>query len=262
MRRRLQGRIMKSKEKYNEAFIYDESALERETSTIEPRFGAFLHRVVGNGNLVLDVGCGTGRYTVHSKRAGNVVVGSELVQSAAVGARRRGLDVIVADSETRFPFRDETFDRAQCIEVIEHLMDPVSTLREINRVLKLGGELFISTPNAAWWAHRFLMFCGITSFGHSPTYPVEVNMHIRHFTLSTLRDFLQRMGFEVLRTQGTYTGFPSALIEYFPSLGGVLRLIGKLTGGLGFLAKKNIWPSLTSAGLVFHVRKIGAPEST
>jgi 2-polyprenyl-3-methyl-5-hydroxy-6-metoxy-1,4-benzoquinol methylase len=252
---------MKSKEKYNEAFIYDESALEREALTVEPRFGAFLHRVVGKGNLVLDIGCGTGRYSVHSKRAGNTVIGSELVHSAAMGARKRGLDVIVADSEVQFPFRDGTFDRAQCIEVIEHLMDPVSTLGEINRVLKQGGELFISTPNAAWWAHRFLMLCGITSFGHSPTYPVEVNMHIRHFTKTTLRDFLNRMGFEVVGTQGTYTGFPSALIEYFPSVGGLLRVIGKLTGGLGFLAKKNIWPSLTSAGLVFHVRKVAPPTT-
>ncbi len=252
---------MKSKERFNEALIYDESSLEREASSIEPRFGAFLHRVVGNGNRVLDVGCGTGRYTIHAKRAGNTVIGSELVHSAAVGARKRGLDVIVADSETQFPFPDACFDRAQCIEVIEHLMDPTATLREINRVLKPGGELFISTPNAAWWAHRFLMLAGITSFGHSPAYPVEVNMHIRHFTMSTLRAFLRRMGFEVVRTQGTYTGFPSALIEYFPSIGGLLRLLGRLTGGLGFLAKNNIWPSLTSAGLVFHVRKIGSSES-
>lgn len=247
---------MRSKEKYNETYIYDDSSLEREVLTIEPRFGAFLQRVVGTNNLVLDIGCGTGRYTIHSQRAGNRVIGSELVYSAAVGAKKRGLDVIVGDSETSFPFADETFDRAQCIEVIEHLMDPVSTLKEINRVLKVGGELFISTPNAAWWAHRVLMLLGITSFGHSPTYPVEVNMHIRHFTMSTLRDFLERMGFEVLRTQGTYTGFPSALTEYFPRLGGIFNLIGKITGGLGFLAKKNIWPSLTSAGLVFQVRKI------
>lgn len=251
---------MKSKATYNEAFIYDESSLERETLAIEPRFGSFLHRVVGSGNLVLDVGCGTGRYTVHSKNAGNTVIGSELVFTAASGARKRGLNVIVADSENSFPFADATFDRAQCIEVIEHLMDPVATLREINRVLKPGAELFISTPNAAWWAHRFLMICGITSFGHSPMYPVEVNMHIRHFTKKTLKEFLQRMGFEVIATQGTYMGFPSALIEYFPRFRGVLGLISTITGGLGFLAKRNIWPSLTSAGLVFHVRKISAPQ--
>jgi 2-polyprenyl-3-methyl-5-hydroxy-6-metoxy-1,4-benzoquinol methylase len=250
---------MKSKEKFNETFIYDDSAVDRESSDIEPRFGAFLLSVMGKGNLVLDVGCGTGRYSIHTKNAGNTVIGSELVQSAAMGARRRGLEVLVADSETTFPFADESFDRVQCIEVIEHLMDPVSTLREINRVLKPGGEIFISTPNAAWWAHRFLMITGITSFGHSPAYPVEVNMHIRHFTMSTLKDFLHRMGFDVVRTQGTYTGFPSALVEYFPGMAWLLNPLSKITGGLGFMAKKNIWPAMSSAGLVFHARKTSDP---
>jgi 2-polyprenyl-3-methyl-5-hydroxy-6-metoxy-1,4-benzoquinol methylase len=252
---------MKSKSRYNEEFIYDGSAVEREGSSIEPRFGAMLLSVAGSGHRVLDVGCGTGRYTVHTKNAGNTVVGIELVQSAALGARARGLDVVVVDSETAFPFADGTFDRVQCIEVIEHLMDPVTTLREIHRVLAPGGELFISTPNATWWAHRALMMSGIPSFGHSPAYPVEVNMHIRHFSTKTLQRFLERMGFTVLRRQGTYTGFPGALAEYAPKgLAAALRGLNAMTRGLGFLAKHGIWLSLTSAGLVFHVRKTRASQ--
>jgi SAM-dependent methyltransferase len=247
---------MKSKSRYNEEFIYDDSAVGREESAIEPRFGAFLLETAGSGNRLLDVGCGTGRYTIHAKNAGNRVVGAELVFRAASGARRRGLDVAVIDSEDPFPFPDGVFDRVQCIEVIEHLMNPVATLREIHRVLKSGGELFVSTPNAAWWAHRALMLAGVTSFGHSPRYPVEVNMHIRHFTTKTLRGFLERSGFAVIDRRGTYTGFPSALSEYSPRwLAAIFNGIAKITGGLGFLAKKRIWLSMTSAGLVFRARK-------
>jgi 2-polyprenyl-3-methyl-5-hydroxy-6-metoxy-1,4-benzoquinol methylase len=248
---------MSKKRVFNEEFIYDASSLEREALQVEPRFGAFLRSVVGEGHLVLDVGCGTGRYTAFSK-AGNVIVGSELVINAAKNARRRGLEyIIVADSEDSFPLCDAAFDRVQCIEVVEHLLDPVTTLNEINRVLKPGGELFLSTPNAAWWAHRVLMLCGITSFGHSPAYPVEVNMHIRHFTTKTLRQFLERAGFTIVKTQGTFTGFPGALSEYAPKwLARIFNFINKITGGFGFLAKNHVWLSLTSAGLVFHARKI------
>jgi 2-polyprenyl-3-methyl-5-hydroxy-6-metoxy-1,4-benzoquinol methylase len=248
---------MSKKRAFNEEFIYDASAIQREALNVEPRFGAFLRSVVGENHLVLDVGCGTGRYTAFSKK-GNSIVGSELVFSAAKNAKRRGLEnIIVADSEDLFPFCDGAFDRAQCIEVIEHLLDPVTTLKEINRVMKADGELFISTPNAAWWAHRVLMLCGITSFGHSPAYPVEVNMHIRHFTMKTLRQFLERSGFTVIKTQGTYMGFPGALSEYAPKwLAGIFNLINKITGGFGFLAKSHVWLSLTSAGLVVHARKV------
>lgn len=248
---------MKKKAQFNEEFIYDSSAIEREVTPIEPRFGAFLLSSIGSGKKVLDVGCGTGRYTIHTLNAGNNVIGSELVLNAAKGARSRGIQVIAADSEAPFPFPDESFDALQFIEVVEHLMEPVITLREMNRVLKPNGDLFISTPNAAWWAHRVLLLCGVTSFGYSPTYPVEVNMHIRHFTFKTLREFLERSGFSVVKAQGTFTGFPGALAEYSPPiLARVFNVLSKLVGGLGFLAKNNIWLSLTSAGIVYHAKKV------
>lgn len=248
---------MSSKSKFNEEFIYDDSAQDRESSTVEPRFGGFLRAVIGTKQFVLDVGCGTGRYTKHVQDGGNTTVGLELVPRAAMLASRRGLPVLVGDSEKAFPFRSESFDCVMCVEVIEHLMEPTTTLQEINRCMKPSGTLFLSTPNAAWWAHRVLLLGGIPSFGHAPRYPVEINMHIRHFTMKTLKQFLIRSGFEVIRTQGTYTGFPGALSEYAPGwLARVLNGMNSLTRGFGFLAKKNILPSLFSAGLVIHARKV------
>jgi len=49
-----------------------------------------------------------------------------------------------------FPFADATFDVALFCEVIEHMqMDPLHALAELNRVLKPGGTLVLTTPNAA-----------------------------------------------------------------------------------------------------------------
>lgn len=56
--------------------------------------------------------------------------------------------------ETPLPIPDETFDVVLCCEVIEHMdVDPMFMLSEANRVLKTGGTLIVTTPNAvSTWA--------------------------------------------------------------------------------------------------------------
>ena len=56
--------------------------------------------------------------------------------------------------ETPLPIPDETFDVVLCCEVIEHMdVDPMFMLSEVNRVLKPGGVLIVTTPNAvSTWA--------------------------------------------------------------------------------------------------------------
>lgn len=52
--------------------------------------------------------------------------------------------------EESFPFADNSFDVVIFAEIIEHLLnDPCKVLREINRVLKIGGTLILTTPNVA-----------------------------------------------------------------------------------------------------------------
>lgn len=50
-------------------------------------------------------------------------------------------------SAEKLDFRDSSFDIALCSDVIEHLPDPALCFREINRVLKPGGTLILTTPN-------------------------------------------------------------------------------------------------------------------
>jgi 2-polyprenyl-3-methyl-5-hydroxy-6-metoxy-1,4-benzoquinol methylase len=61
-------------------------------------------------------------------------------------------DTVAADGK-QLPFKDGSFDAILCLELLEHLYDPVSVLVEFWRLLRVNGELVISTPNAWAWGN-------------------------------------------------------------------------------------------------------------
>jgi len=90
----------------------------------------------GVGPAVLDVGCGDGYLCEQlARRAFRSVVGLDLAASriAYARARYRTLDLTQADV-CRLPFKNGQFDLVTCVEVLEHLPEPETALREMARV--------------------------------------------------------------------------------------------------------------------------------
>ena len=99
----------------------------------------------------------------------------------------------------RFPFDDATFDLVTCCEVIEHLTEnPVHALAEIHRVLRPGGWLVLSTPNAARAGNIASLLRGQNVYDpyHLGT-PLRGSRHSREYTLAELRDLIGGCGFEI-----------------------------------------------------------------
>jgi SAM-dependent methyltransferase len=101
----------------------------------------------------------------------------------------------------RFPFPDDHFDLALCCELIEHLTaDPMQMLIELNRVLKWGGLLILTTPNIS---SAFSL--GKSLAGNSPYVYGEYNpnspgdRHSREYAPSEIRVALNAAGFKVVR---------------------------------------------------------------
>lgn len=108
----------------------------------------------GSENVILEVGTGTGRFTVDLVRNSNLVVGIDASRRMLMLARHRsvqeGLDkkvqLIRADAH-QLPFRSNVFDLCVTINVLNHIEDYANVMKQIQIVLKANGSLVANFPN-------------------------------------------------------------------------------------------------------------------
>ncbi len=103
----------------------------------------------------------------------------------------------------RFPLRKRYFSTILCCELLEHLVgDPMHMMIEINRVLKTGGHLVLTTPNIA----SMRAVAGILQGFHPMLFPAYIRpresgevdaRHNREYTALEIRALLEISGFEV-----------------------------------------------------------------
>lgn len=144
----------------------------------------FREHVGGPGRRVLDVGCRAGALT-QAHLTGNAVVGVDVDREALAEAAQLGIRTVWADAQRRLPFADESFDVVVAGELLEHLADPQALVREASRVLRPGGTLVGSVPNAFRLKNRLRFL-----FGRSPSDdPTMVQLLSPAGLARLLRDF-------------------------------------------------------------------------
>lgn len=102
-----------------------------------------------SGLRVLDAGCGAGEYVAAISSMGASAQGVEYFAHKVQewDARYPGDDRVQQGDLTALPFPDDSFDVVLLNEVLEHVNDERKALKELHRVLRSGGLLFVFSPN-------------------------------------------------------------------------------------------------------------------
>lgn len=104
--------------------------------------------------LILDAGCGAGRFTDVAATLGARVIAVDLsgaVTAARANTRDQGDRVeVIQASLFRLPFRAGTFDGVFCMGVIQHTPDPERVIRRLPHHLKPGGRLAYNFYESDW----------------------------------------------------------------------------------------------------------------
>jgi SAM-dependent methyltransferase len=134
---------------------------------------------------VLDAGCGSGGNLGLLSRwvpRGGSLFGFEYDAEACAAAKRAGLGTIDRGSlPDGIPFGDTRFDLIGLFDVLEHLAQPVESLRALGGRLNSQGALVLTVPALPWlWGPHD-----------------EVHNHYRRYTAATLREHLEAAGFTI-----------------------------------------------------------------
>jgi len=144
-------------------------------------------RQLSHKGRALEIGCGEGWMLAALRSEGWSVVGVERsVASGRFAATENRLPLLVGGLEAFKPV--PTFDLIFMHHVLEHLPDPLTTLRHSAALLRPGGSLLVVVPNLASWQFRF---------ARAGWFHLDVPRHLTHFTPAALRHALNRVGLRI-----------------------------------------------------------------
>jgi SAM-dependent methyltransferase len=158
----------------------------------------------GEGRSLLDIGCNWGRWTVAAAHAGYRATGLDPSSKAVDAARRVAgqlgvqADYVVGDARS-LPFPDGSFDLVFSYSVLQHLSkgDVGLAIREIGRVLRRGGTVWIEMPNARG------LLNAVRRAGRG--FAEGSGFEVRYWTLAELRQAFAAIGTVELLADGFLT---------------------------------------------------------
>lgn len=169
----------------------------------------------GNGEQLIDVGCGSGAFTIGAAKRGYAATGLSWDIRNQQVAQQRAL--MVGAGATEFPIGDarqldamtefkDRFDVVLSLENIEHIIDDRKLMRDLAACLKPGGRLILTTPNYDYRA--------VTAEDDGPFVTEETGWHVRRgYSLAMLRELADESGL-IVEKLGSCSGLLSQKLTW------------------------------------------------
>ena len=224
-----------------------ESFIERVCSALKSKMPG------GESPHILDVGCGTGANLEMLAQFGNAE-GVDVSAEALEFCRVRGLQQVKQGAAEALPYEDDSFDLVTGLDVVEHLDDDVSGLKEMRRVLRDDGRAVLFVP-------AFMFLWGVQD---------DISNHRRRYTMAGLKEAITKAGFEIERASYVNLSFFAPILfgrllmrvtglrpasENNITIGALNGVLGKLFGAERFLLRNLNFPFGVS--IICVLRRVG-----
>jgi len=156
------------------------------------------------------------------------IYGVEISEPAIESAEKNGIKIIRSDLNNPIPLKDKMFDFVCANQVIEHLYNTDTFVKEIYRVLKKDGYAIVSTPNLGSFHNIVLLILGkqpftahisneiiLGSLNPLNGQSIEQSLtHLRIFTYEGLKDLFNYHNFKIEKIVGAgFYPFPSKIAK-------------------------------------------------
>ncbi len=143
-------------------------------------------------NNILDIGCGDGYFLEAAKKRGWNVYGTEFTDEAIEILDSKGIKSNQGILQTS-NYKNEMFDVITSFEVIEHINNPTEECKNINKILRKKGLIYVTTPNFKSFSRYFLKHWDI----------IEYPEHLSYYTPRTINTLFKMNGFSKSKIETT-----------------------------------------------------------